>query len=136
MGDSPILLSIRGTRWPDFMPPGREDASAYLALDDTVIWGTLEAFSSANDEYVRDLAKRLRNRVLFKALDIETEFPEFAERQRRAIRQIELAHAGEMGRTVFKDTARVSIYGAVGADDAEAQKRLMILTRNGLRADH
>jgi hypothetical protein len=27
----------------------------------------------------------------------------------------------------------VSIYGIVGADDAEAQKRLMILTRNGLR---
>jgi hypothetical protein len=38
-----------------------------------------------------------------------------------------------MGRTVFKDTASVSIYGAVGADDAEAQKRVMISTKNGLR---
>ena len=104
-----------------------------MALDDTVIWGILEAFSSANDEYVRNLSKRLRDRVLFKALDIETEFPESAERQRRAIRRIERAYADELGRTVFKDTARVSIYGAVGADDAEAQKRLMILTTNGLR---
>jgi len=115
-----------------FYASGGEDASAYLALDDTVIWGTLETFSSASDEYVRNLAQRLRDRVLFKALDIETEFPESAERQRRASRQIERTYAGEMGRTVFKDIARVSIYGAVGADDAEAQKRLMILTRNGL----
>jgi uncharacterized protein len=116
-----------------FYQSGGEDAQAYLALDDAVIWGALERFSSANDVAVRTLATRLRNRELFSALDIETEFPESAERQRREIRRIGREFAAEMGNTVFKDAAGVSIYGAVGADDAEAQKRLMILTRNGLR---
>jgi hypothetical protein len=116
-----------------FYKSGGEDAAAYLALDDAVIWGVLERFSAADDAALRTLATRLRNRKLFKALDIETEFPESAERQRRESRRIEREFAAEMGSTVFKDTASVSIYGVVGADDAEAQKRLMILTRNGLR---
>ncbi len=116
-----------------FYQSGGDDLGAYLALDDAVIWGALERFSSASDVAVRTLARRLRNRELFKALDIETEFPEFAERQRREIRRIEREFAAVMGDTVFRDTASVSIYGIVGADDAEAQKRLMILTRNGLR---
>jgi len=115
-----------------FYASGGEDASAYLALDDTVIWGAVERFSAAENDLVRRLATRLRRRELFKALDIEIEFPESAERQRREIHRIEREFAGEMGRTVFKDTASVSIYGIVGADDAEAQKRLMISTRNGL----
>jgi uncharacterized protein len=116
-----------------FYQSGGEDAEAYLALDDMVIWGALERISSGSDVAVRTLAKRLRNRELFKCLDIETEFPESAERQRRESRRIEREFAAEMESTVFKDTASVSIYGVVGADDAEAQKRLMILTRNGLR---
>jgi HD superfamily phosphohydrolase len=114
-----------------FYASGGEDAAAYLALDDAVIWGAPERFSSANDETIQQLARRLRNRELFRALDIETEFPESAERQRREIRRIERDFAAQMGRTVFKDTASVSIYGAVGADDAEAQKRVMISTKNG-----
>jgi uncharacterized protein len=116
-----------------FYVSGGEDIDAYLALDDTVIWAALERFGTAKDSYVQDMAGRLRNRQLFKALDIETVFAESSERQRSAIRRIERTYAGEMGRTVLKDTATVSIYGAVGADDAAAQKRLMILTTNGLR---
>jgi len=116
-----------------FFASNGEDTRAYAALDDTVIWGALERFSEASDAYVRELANRLRNRQLFKALDIETAFPESAERQRRAIRQIEQEFAGEMGRTVLKDRTTISIYGVIGADDAQAQKRLMIQTANGLR---
>ncbi len=116
-----------------FFASNGEDAAAYAALDDTVIWGGVERFSDARDPYVREMSNQLRNRRLFKALDIETTFPEFAERQRRAIRQIEQMFAGELGRTVLKDRTAISIYGVVGADDAQAQKRLMILTANGLR---
>jgi uncharacterized protein len=116
-----------------FFASNGQDAAAYTALDDTVIWGALERLSGARDTYIREMANRLRNRGLFKALDIETGFPESTERQRRAIRQIEQEYAGEMGRTVLKDRTTISIYGVVGADDAQAQKRLMILTANGLR---
>jgi HD superfamily phosphohydrolase len=49
-----------------FYRSGGEDAEAYLALDDAVIWGALERFTSASDIAVRTLARRLRNRELFK----------------------------------------------------------------------
>lgn len=109
------------------------DSRAYMALDDAVIWGAIEGFTRANDPYVRDMADRLLNRRLFKALDIETIFDESAENQRRAIRRIERDNTNEMGRSVLKDTATITIYGVVGADDAQAQKRLMIRTNSGLR---
>ena len=116
-----------------FLARRGEDANAYAALDDTVILGALERFGEARDGYVREMANRLRYRRLFKVLDIETAFPESAERQRKVIRKIEQDYADEMGRNVLKDRTTVSIYGVVGADDAQAQKRLMILTANGLR---
>jgi uncharacterized protein len=53
-----------------FYVSGGKDIDAYLALDDTVIWAALERFGKAKDPYVQDMAGRLRNRQLFKALDI------------------------------------------------------------------
>jgi HD superfamily phosphohydrolase len=110
-----------------------EDPAAYAALEDAVIWGALERFGEAPDACVREMANRLRYRRLYKALDIETIFPDSTERQRRAIRKIEQEYADEIGWSVLKDRTTISIYGVVGADDAQAQKRLMILTANGLR---
>jgi HD superfamily phosphohydrolase len=110
-----------------------KDKAAYLALDDSLIWASLERFSEARDGFIRDIARRLRNRVLFKSLDIEGVFGESAEPQRRAIRRIERDYASEMNRTVLRDRATITAYGIIGADDAEAQKRLMIRTSNGLR---
>ncbi len=110
-----------------------EDAAAYLALDDAVLWGAVEGFRRAGDAYIVAMAERLWGRRLFKALDIESVYDQSAEIQRRAIRRIERDYAGEMGRMVLKDTATISIYGVVGADDAAAQNRLMIRTSNGLR---
>jgi hypothetical protein len=41
-----------------------------LALDDTVIWGALSLFSDASDTCVRELSCRLRDRKLYKAIDV------------------------------------------------------------------
>ena len=42
----------------------------YLAIDDAVIWGSLPLLERADDEKVAELAKRLRNRVLYKCFDV------------------------------------------------------------------
>ena len=42
----------------------------YLALDDGVLWGSLEQMARAEDGRIADLAVRLRERRLFKTLDI------------------------------------------------------------------
>jgi uncharacterized protein len=47
-----------------------ENLADYLALDDTVLWGALDAMSRAGDSAIAKLAKRLRDRQLFKTLDM------------------------------------------------------------------
>ena len=41
-----------------------------LALDDTVIWGALSFMSDSGDECIRELAERLRDRKLYKCIDV------------------------------------------------------------------
>ena len=41
-----------------------------IALDDTVLWGALSFMTVANDETVRSLAARLRDRRLYKCIDV------------------------------------------------------------------
>ena len=41
-----------------------------LALDDTVLWGALSFLTGAKDETIRNLAVRLRDRQLYKCIDV------------------------------------------------------------------
>jgi uncharacterized protein len=44
-----------------------------LALDDTVIWGALSLMCDGGDECIRKLAERLRDRKLYKCIDVRAE---------------------------------------------------------------
>ena len=44
--------------------------SAPSALDDTVIWGALSLMADSKDECISKLAQRLRDRVLYKSIDV------------------------------------------------------------------
>jgi HD superfamily phosphohydrolase len=43
-----------------------------LALDDTVVWGALSLMAEATDPCIATLAKRLRDRKLYKCIDVRT----------------------------------------------------------------
>ena len=47
-----------------------DDLDCILALDDTVLWGALSLLADAKDETVRNLAVRLRDRRLYKCIDV------------------------------------------------------------------
>jgi HD superfamily phosphohydrolase len=47
-----------------------EHIECALALDDTVIWGALSLMSDAEDECISVLARRLRDRKLYKCIDV------------------------------------------------------------------
>lgn len=47
-----------------------ESIECALALDDTVIWGALSLMAEAEDECISTLARRLRDRRLYKCLDV------------------------------------------------------------------
>jgi len=47
-----------------------DQIEAALALDDTVVWGALALFADAKDECISHLAKRMRDRLLYKCIDV------------------------------------------------------------------
>jgi uncharacterized protein len=47
-----------------------DEVESALALDDTVVWGALPMMAEADDETVADLALRLRDRRLYKCVDV------------------------------------------------------------------
>ena len=113
-----------------FLSPKGETLPNYLQLDDAVVWGAIDALSRCKVPRISELALRLRTRQRPLALDIQTEFPESSENQRRARHRIEQQFRSKIGVSVFRDEARLTIYGTIGADDEKAQKRLMIQLRH------
>jgi uncharacterized protein len=53
-----------------------ENAESILLLDDTVMWGALSMLSDAEDKGVSELAVRLRDRRLYKCLDVRSRLAE------------------------------------------------------------
>jgi len=105
-----------------------DDLGSYLELDDTVLWGGIHAMTRAQDEAIRTLAKRLRERRLYKTLDI-TRWGADAGKQAQRIRQIDKRFESEIkSRAVLKDeAARLSIYIQIGGDEERMHKKLHVL---------
>jgi uncharacterized protein len=106
----------------------------YLALDDVVVMGAIERMTHAADRALADLASRLRERRLYKTLDVR-EFGHDVGRQRGRARHIDsIFEAKIKSEAVIKDEeAAVSIYSHIGGDDDKAHKRLHILDAKRLR---
>jgi HD superfamily phosphohydrolase len=49
---------------------GDASLADYLALDDNVLWGALDAWRDATDERIRDLSQRLHSRRLYKTYEL------------------------------------------------------------------
>jgi hypothetical protein len=117
-----------------FFADGGATLANYLALDDVVVMGAVELMTRAADPAVVDLASRLRERRLYKTLDLRA-FGHDEGRQRRAARRIDKEfEVQRKSATVIKDEgAAVSIYTQIGGDDDKAHKKLHILDARGPR---
>lgn len=47
-----------------------DDIQYALALDDTVIWGSLSLMTDSGDDWIRQFAERMRDRKLYKCIDV------------------------------------------------------------------
>jgi uncharacterized protein len=130
-GNTKILELSEQNPLVKFLSPDGETLENYLALDDTVVWAAIGRFRSCKDGDLAQLASRLWSRETPATIDIQTEFPDDPERQRRAQHRLDGMFNDSFGKAVFKDDAKLTLYGEVGADDAKAQQRLMIQLRNG-----
>ena len=121
-----------------FFGADEETIENYLALDDFAIWSSLARIADGADATARDLAQRLRGRHPFKVLDINTEYParideeleQTETRRQREILRIEDQFRTELDKSVFKDSAPISIYGEIGADQTKTHKMLSIQLRD------
>lgn len=104
--------------------------SEYLPLDDFVIYGAIERMVFAGDKNIAVLAKRLRDRDLYKTLDCRAFHREF-DHQAASVKKIDKRFASEMDSVIKDSNARLSIYTQVGGDEEKAHKKLRILEENG-----
>ncbi len=91
--------------------------------------GAFEQMTHAEDTAIADLATRLLERRLYKALDLRTDFGNDEGRQRRAARRIDKEFEAKLksGAVIKDEGAAVSIYTQIGGDDDKAHKKLHIL---------
>lgn len=104
----------------------------YLALDDVVLLGALERMEEAKSPKIADLAKRLRERNLYKTLDVRSAGVDEGK-QRLLARQIDrkIKERKFSGIVLKDDKASLSIYSQIGGDDEKAHKKLRILDADG-----
>jgi HD superfamily phosphohydrolase len=100
----------------------------FLALGDMVITAAFGAMEVASDSKIAELATRLRNRDLYKTLDLRS-FGEDEGKQTLWARRIERDFKGQLAaETVIRDRdAAISIYTQIGGDDEKVHKKLHIL---------
>jgi uncharacterized protein len=101
-----------------FFSKGGETLENYRLLDDVLVWGAIQALAVTGEGNCRDLASRVLHRQRPACLDIQIEFPSDGERQRRLKHRLDEVFRKELGKTVFRDSAKLSLYGAIGADDS------------------
>ena len=100
----------------------------YLWLDDCVITGSLERMQRGQDPVIADLAGRLRERRLYKTLDIGR-FGADAGRQRMVVRRLDGKFRDKIasGAVVKDESASFGIYTTIGGDEDKLHKKLHIL---------
>jgi uncharacterized protein len=111
-----------------FFRPGGDTTENYLALDDAMVSGSFDALAKATDPNIASMARRIRNRDLFKTLDI-AEFGGNDGRQRFKLRVIKNRFAEKIneGIVMIDDKASIGIYSEIGGDDEKMYKKLHIL---------
>jgi hypothetical protein len=111
------------------------DLDLFCDLDDTVVWGALPLLAEAEDKCVAELARRLMERRLFKAVDIsgilqkrfaDIEDEEERDQKRREaeaqirtrVRESGLLESSDSSPRVLDDVVQRDPYRTSGGDDA------------------
>lgn len=107
----------------------------YLSLDDTIVWGALERMSGATDSYIKKLSSRILRRELYKCVDIDTLAQSSGQDGLEIETRLNAKYKASLGKTVFFDKPKLSIYGQVGAEEVKVHKRLSIQLGPSIRQE-
>jgi len=123
---NPIIRFLQNRSLPD-----------YLALDDSVVWSSLNLMQEAPDDVCRELSSRLLHRHLYKAIDISEHFG--GRENAIAKFKMKLGQATENQlfgpNEVFEDQATRTPYKFRRYDSPEALSKIHIRASNGSYED-
>ena len=103
----------------------------YLELDDSAVWSALAACSEVQDTHAAELAKRLRNRNLYKCVDIGIRDAPDGNLLGRFRSRIREAPVGLQEAVLFDDVA-VASYRWYNFYDSSALNKVLVKTHNGM----
>ena len=111
------------------------NTETYLALDDAVIWSALAPMARAEDQVIAGLASRLRDRRLYKCLDVgvlaQGAGGDSLQRFRRCLKDQASNLGLEEGTTLFSDEAKITAYGVYSFDEPGALQKVLIGEKEG-----
>lgn len=113
-----------------YLRSDRTDLSAYLALDDALVWASLSEIAMARDNAVARLARGLCDRRLYKCFDAGVRakgaggdsLPRFQKRLRESHAELGL----EEGTSLLTDKVEITAYGVRGFEDPGALQQVLI----------
>ncbi len=108
-----------------------ETVENYLTLDDTLIFGSLEALANAENPSIKEIACRLRERRLYKTMDI-AEFGADPGTQRQKLRKIKEQFEAQIRdeTVIIDDKGSFGIYSEIGGESEKMHKKIHILEGN------
>jgi HD superfamily phosphohydrolase len=127
------MKDLREDKWVqqdpvlNFLMSESPSLSSYLKLDDASVWATVAALASSSQTNIAELASRLRNRRLYKCLDIgirDKPQGNLYTRSRRKLR----ADYKEYD-SLLLDDAEVVFYRWYDFDDSSALNKVLVKTR-------
>ena len=102
---------------------------SYLDLDDTAVWATLATLSTSSCSQVAELARRLRDRRLYKCLDVGILDEPGNNLYGRFRRQLRERYA-EKEKGLLFDDATVTLYKRYSFEDSSALNKVLVKKQN------
>ena len=106
---------------------------AYLRLDDAAVWAALAEYAECSQPRVAELARRLRDRNLYKCLDVGSRGEPQGNlylRFRHELNEHSIEWAGDL---LFDDESTVTPYTWYDFNDASALNKVLVKDRADLR---
>ena len=103
---------------------------AYLDLDDTAVWATLATLVASPYSRVAELARRLRDRRLYKCLDVGILDEPGGNLYGRFRKQLRERYAERYGELLFDDDDKVTLYKRYSFEDSSALNKVLVKTQD------
>ena len=105
---------------------------SYLALDDSSVWAALPVYSEFADRQVSELAERLRNRVLYKCVDIGVRSESGGNLFQRFKRRVQESSTDWKNDVLYDNTTVAPYKWYNFEDDASALNKVLVKTRDDM----